>query len=72
VTSRSVFYQKLNPDGSWSIRPMPIHGGSSRILLEIDDPSRPYADLFATDGRRLYFTLSSFESDAWVLTLKEK
>lgn len=68
--SRTVYYQVLNPNGGWSIRAIPIQGGPSRTLLKIDDLSRPFADQFATDDRRLYFTLSSFESDAWMLTLK--
>jgi hypothetical protein len=68
--SRSLYYQLLDPEGGWSIRTIPIHGGPSRALLKIDDPTRPYADQFATDDRRLYFTLSSFESDIWLLTLK--
>lgn len=68
--SRTLYYQLLDSGGGWSIRAIPIHGGRSRTLLKIDDPTRPYADQFATDDRRLYFTLSSFESDAWMLTLK--
>ena len=66
----TVYYQVPEPDGGWSIRAVSVGGGASRMLLKVDDPSHPPSDVFATDGRRLYFTLSDFESDVWVMTLR--
>jgi hypothetical protein len=40
------------------------------VVLRLEDPARqPLAYGFATDDRRLYFTLGSHRSDVWVLEL---
>jgi hypothetical protein len=69
---RRVYYQQLDPDGGWSIRVVGRDGGPSRVLLRIDDPARPPADNFATDDRRLFFGVTDFTADLWVLTLREQ
>ena len=45
-------------------------GCTPRLLVRFDDPARqsPRPE-FATDGRRLYFTLSERDSDVWVMEL---
>jgi len=52
----------------WSV---PLSGGPMRLLMRFDDPTRePRRGEFSTDGRRLYFTIASDESDVWMMELK--
>ena len=56
-----------------SIRSIPASGGSSRLLVDFDDPERqPVRYAFMTDGTRFYFTLGSRESDVWVAELNQR
>ncbi len=54
--------------GIWSLH---VGGGAPRLLLRLDDPSRP-SDRpdFATDGRRFFFTIDDRQSDVWIATLR--
>jgi Tol biopolymer transport system component/DNA-binding SARP family transcriptional activator len=63
---RTVYYKALEGDGRTSFWSIPIEGGTPRLLARFDDPERssPRAE-FATDGRRLYFTVAERESDIW-------
>ena len=57
----------------WAIRAVPLTGGSSRALVNFDDPTRqPTRYGFTTDGRMFYFTLGSNESDVWVMKLTRR
>ena len=79
--SAEAFYISFAPDGKtlyylarsahgWSIRSKPMAGGTSRLLVDFDDPARQHTRYgFATDGKRFYFTLGSPESDIWVADL---
>jgi len=41
--------------------------------LQFDDPShQPRRSEFDTDGRRLFFTIASDESDVWVMELMRR
>jgi len=49
---------------------VPLAGGSPRIVMA-SDPSRPvYRSDFASDGRRIFFTVRALESDVFVTDLK--
>jgi hypothetical protein len=51
----------------WSVS---VNGGSPRLLVRFDNPSRrSLRREFATDGRRFYFTIARDESDIWALEL---
>jgi hypothetical protein len=42
-------------------------------LARLDDPRRrPRRHEFATDSKRLYFTMSEDESDIWVMELRKR
>jgi Tol biopolymer transport system component len=67
-----VIYVKTieeNLDGAfWEV---PLSGERPRLLLRLNDPSRrARRGEFATDGRRLFFTLAADEADLGVLTLE--
>jgi serine/threonine-protein kinase len=65
---RTIYYLASTPAGwaAWSV----IEGEEPQRILEFDDPSRqPTRYGFTTDGRKLYMTLGSHESDVWVLDL---
>jgi hypothetical protein len=54
--------------GFWSV---PVAGGTPRLLLRLTDPSRMTRRTeFATDGKRIYFTVASDEADVWLAELK--
>ena len=67
---RTVYYKALDAEGRASIWAIPAEGGTPRLLVRFDDPARPSPRAeFATDGKRLYFTVSERESDIWQVAL---
>jgi len=68
---RTIYYLAFLPSGwsGWSLVP----GEEPRLILEFDDPMRQHTRYgIATDGRKLYLTLGSHESDVWVLELERE
>jgi Tol biopolymer transport system component/DNA-binding SARP family transcriptional activator len=66
----SVYYKVLDAEGRASIWTIPAGGGTPRLLVRFDDPVRPSPRAeFATDGKRLYFTVAERESDIWQMVL---
>jgi serine/threonine-protein kinase len=56
--------------GIFSLR---LSDGQSRVVLRFDEPARPHSTAsvgIAEHGGWLYFTLSDFQSDVWVATVK--
>jgi len=65
-----IYYLARSPAG-WTVRVVPSGGGSSRVLVTFDDPTRQHAKYgFATDGKAFYLTLGSPESDIVVAELE--
>ncbi len=68
---KTQYYLESQPSGwsGWSI----VEGETPRLILRFDDPLRQPARYgLATDGRTLFMTLGSHESDIWVLDLEEQ
>lgn len=66
-----VYVHVIERDGRHAIYEIPIRGGAPRSVLRFDDPARqPRRTEFATDGRRLFFTITTDESDIWVMDLQ--
>lgn len=66
-----VYYLARSRSGELSFWSLPTAGGAPRLLLRLNDPSRTTRRVeFATDGRRLFFTVASDEADVWLLDLK--
>jgi Tol biopolymer transport system component/DNA-binding SARP family transcriptional activator len=67
---RTIYFKALDADGRTSFWSISAEGGNPRLLVRFDDPLRPSPRAeFATDGRRLYFTISERESDVWQMEL---
>ena len=67
---RTLYYKALDGEGHASFWSIPVEGGTPRLLARFDDPARPSSRAeFATDGARLYFTISERESDLWRMEL---
>ena len=66
-----VYYRATSPDGEIGFWVVPVSGGTPRLLLRLDDPSRASLhSRFATDGKHIYFTVDSYEADVWIAELK--
>ena len=58
------------PGGGGGIWRIPIDGGSPTEVVRFDDQERPvYRDDFATDGDRVYFTITQLETSLWLMDL---
>jgi Tol biopolymer transport system component len=69
---KTVYYVAKGPLGS-SIRSVPVTGGTSRLLVRFDDPTRQHILYgFSTDGRTFYCTIGAQESDIWVAQLEAR
>jgi Tol biopolymer transport system component/DNA-binding SARP family transcriptional activator len=67
---RKLYYKALDAEGRASFWSIPVEGGAPRLLARVDDPARPSSRAeFATDGKRLFFTISERESDIWQVEL---
>jgi TolB protein len=68
---RTLYYKAFDAAGHSGIWSIPIRGGAApRPILRFDDPERQSTrPEFATDGRRLFFTLSEREGDIWEMEL---
>ncbi len=65
---RAIYYKAFDARGRSSIWAIPAAGGTPRLLVQFDDPYRQsHRPEFATDGGRLYFTLSARDSDIWTM-----
>ncbi len=70
---RTIYYKALDAEGRTSFWSIAAEGGSPKLLVRFDDPLRPSPRAeFATDGRRLYFTVSERESDVWQTKLGQQ
>jgi Tol biopolymer transport system component len=67
---RMIFYKAFDAEGRSSIWSVAAAGGVPKLLVRFDDPTRPSSrPEFATDGRRLYFSLGQRQSDVWTVEL---
>ena len=70
---RRLVYRAVDSVGVSSFREVQRDGSGDRLLLRLDDPERVSNRVeFATDGRRLFFTLERAESDLWTMALSAK
>ena len=71
--SQTIYYKAYDRDRQSTIWSVPAAGGAPRLLLRFDDPARrSLRREFATDGRRIYFTIARDESDIWSMELVRK
>jgi len=68
-----VYFRAVDSTGVNTFYSVGIAGGRPRLLARLDDPRRrPRRHEFATDSKRLYFTMSEDESDIWVMELRKR
>lgn len=66
----TVYYKATDMAGTASFWAVPIGGGTPRLLVRFDDPSKQSNRIeFTTDGERFYFTIGRQESDIWLMEL---
>jgi Tol biopolymer transport system component len=64
---KTIYVKASDNERRASIWAVPAAGGTPRLLLRFDDPSRPSLRReFATDGMRFFFTIAQDESDVWI------
>ena len=64
---RVLYFKSHDASGRASFWLIAAPGGRPRLLARLDDPARASNRFeFATDGKRLYFTLEDRQSDIWV------
>jgi Tol biopolymer transport system component len=65
---RTIYYKTRAGEqhaGFWAVS---ADGGEPRLLVTFDDPTRPSLRReFATDGKRIYFTVAQYQSDIWAV-----
>ena len=70
---RALYMKTFDARGAAALWALDLAGGAPRLLVRFDEPMRPTRrPEFATDGKRLYFTLAQSESDVWVMGVGEK
>jgi serine/threonine-protein kinase len=68
---RTVYYLAPDP-GETTIWGVPIVGGTSRLLVRFDDPSRLWHRYgFLVRGGRFYFTVGDRQSDIWAVEVEQ-
>jgi TolB protein len=68
---RTIYYKAFDGAGHSSLWSVAAAGGTPRLLVRFDDPAHPSSrPEFATDGKRLFFTMGVRQSDIWAMELK--
>jgi serine/threonine-protein kinase len=71
--SQTIYYKAYDRERHSTIWSVPAAGGTPRLLVRFDDPSRrSLRREFATDGKRFYFTIARDEADIWAVELKTR
>lgn len=64
---RDVYFKSHDAHGRASFWSIPTTGGRPRCLVRFEDPAHASNRFeFASDGKRLYFTIEDRQSDIWV------
>jgi hypothetical protein len=68
-----LYFHGVDREGRHAFYEIPTRGGTPRLVMRADDPSRqPRRPEFDTDGERLFFTVATDESDVWLMELRRK
>jgi eukaryotic-like serine/threonine-protein kinase len=68
-----VYFHAVDNDSHHVFYEIPVRGGAPRVAFRFPDPTKqPRRPEFDTDGRRLFFTVATDESDVWVMELRRK
>ncbi len=65
---RTLYFKSHDARGAASIWSVPVAGGTPRLLVRLDDPTRPsYRPQWAFGNGRAYFAIDDRQSDLWVM-----
>ena len=67
---RTMYVWGNSEDGRKGIWAISMAGGPTRLVVAFDDPTLLGTGWFSVGPDRLYVTVSHYESDVWVATLK--
>ena len=68
-----LYFHAVDRDSRHAFYEMPVRGGVPRLVFRFPDLARqPRRTEFDTDGRRLFFTVATDESDVWMMDLQRK
>ena len=68
---RTIYFKATDNVRRASIWAVQAAGGTPRLLVRFDDPSRPSLRReFATDGMTFFFTIAQDESDVWIAEVR--
>lgn len=68
---RTLYFNAMGFDGVPAYFAVPATGGTPRLLVRMDDPSRPSGrQEFTSDGTYLYFTVDNRQADIWVMSVE--
>jgi Tol biopolymer transport system component len=68
-SAKELYFNTTDDQGRFTFYSIPLAGGAPRTLLRDDPAHRIGRYDFATDGRRLFFTLAADESDVYVMEI---
>ncbi|MFL5447702.1 MAG: protein kinase domain-containing protein, partial [Gemmatimonadales bacterium] len=69
---RTVYYLAIDPAERATIWSVPVGGGSPRLLVRFDDPTREWHRFgFKTRRGRFYFTVGDRQSDLWMADVEQ-
>jgi Tol biopolymer transport system component len=69
---RTVYYLAVDPAERATIWSVPVDGGTPRLLVRFDDPTREWHRFgFKTRRGRFYFTVGDRQSDLWMADVEE-
>jgi Tol biopolymer transport system component len=69
----TIYFKAFDPAGHSSLWSVSAAGGPPKLLVRFDDPTRPSSrPEFTTDGKRLFFTVGSRQSDIWAMELRKR
>jgi Tol biopolymer transport system component len=67
-----VYFHAVDRESRHAFHEIPVQGGAPRLVLQFPDLAmQPRRFEFDTDGRRLFFTVATDESDVWLMELKK-
>jgi len=63
----TIYTKRHDLDGQASFWAIPVAGGSARMLVRFTDPAHPSnREEFASDGKRLFYSVEERQSNVWV------
>jgi len=70
---KTIYFKSHDARGNASIWAIPAAGGTPRLLVRVDDPSRPsYRPEIAIGGGRVFFTIDDRQSDVYVMEVVKR